>query len=85
MAEYKHDTFPSPPPEMETKFYYIGLPSKPVLIARTGTTPWKAPAGPEAYLTRKELRPVGNHPLQEVLEDNLALKLHVLLDSMKVK
>ena len=66
-------------------FYYAGLPSGPKLVARTGTTPWKAPDGPEAYRKIKELRPVGNHALKGVWEDNLAIKLHVLLDSMKVK
>jgi hypothetical protein len=30
-------------------------------------------------------RVAGNHALKEVWEDNLALKLHALLDSMKVK
>jgi hypothetical protein len=54
------------------------------LVARTGT-PWEAPTGPEAYPVRRELRIVGNHALQEVWEDDLALKLHALLDSMDVK
>src|SRR5579863_1305445 len=71
--------------EMEAKCYYAGLPSSPVLVARTGTTPWNEPTGPEAYLVYQELRPVGNHTLKEVWEDNLALKIHALLDSMKVK
>ncbi|KAK7447048.1 hypothetical protein VKT23_014258 [Stygiomarasmius scandens] len=78
-------TLPPPPSEKEAKFYYAGLPSGPVLVARTYTTPWKAPTGPEAYRVIKELRTVGNHALNEVWEDNLALKLHALLDSMKVK
>ncbi|KAH8111892.1 hypothetical protein DFH11DRAFT_1707064, partial [Phellopilus nigrolimitatus] len=69
---------------MEATFYYAGLPSRPLLVARTGT-PWEAPRGPEAYPVRKELRPVGNHPLADVWEDNLALKLHALLDSMDVE
>ncbi|KAK0458222.1 uncharacterized protein EV420DRAFT_1544249, partial [Desarmillaria tabescens] len=43
------------------------------------------PTGPEAYRNVKELRPVGNHALKEAWEGNLALKLHALLDSMKVK
>jgi hypothetical protein len=30
---------------MEAKFYYAGLPSAPLLVARTGTTSWKAPIG----------------------------------------
>ncbi len=79
-------TLPSTLSEMEeAKFYYAGLPSGPVLVARTGTTPWKAPTGPEAYPKRKELCAVGNHALKEVWEGNLTLKLHALLDSMKVK
>ncbi len=75
----------SPLSEIEAKFYYAGLPSTPVLVARTGTTPWKAPTGPEAYSKIKELRAVGNHALQDVWEGNLAPKLHALLDSMEVK
>ncbi|GBE84426.1 predicted protein [Sparassis crispa] len=78
-------TLPSPPSEMEAKFYYAGLPSAPVLVARTSTTRWEAPTGPEAYRKLKELRAVGNHALKEAWEGNLALKLHALLDSMKVK
>jgi hypothetical protein len=78
-------TLSSPLSEMEAKHYYGGLPSAPVLVARTSTTPWEEPTGPEAYRTVKELRPVGNHTLKEVWEGNLALKLHDLLDSMKVQ
>ncbi|KAH8111885.1 hypothetical protein DFH11DRAFT_1546184 [Phellopilus nigrolimitatus] len=74
----------SPPSQMEAEFYYAGLPSNPLLVARTGSA-WEAPRGPEAYPVRKELRPVGNHPLADVWEDNLALKLHALLDSMDVE
>ena len=65
--------------------YYHGLPSAPMLVARTGTTPWIDPPGPEAYLPYKELRPVGKHAVSAVWEDNLALRLHALLDSMQVK
>jgi hypothetical protein len=65
--------------------YYAGLPSTPALIARSSTTQWEAPRGPEAYSQRKKLRVVGNHPLKEVWEDNLAFKVHALMDSIKVK
>ncbi|KAK0218117.1 hypothetical protein IW262DRAFT_1117502 [Armillaria fumosa] len=85
MANKQETILPSPPSEKETKFYYSGLPSGPLLVARTVTTPWKAPTGPEAYRRIRDLRPVGNHALKEVWEGNLALKLHALLDSMKVK
>ena len=81
---------PSPPSEIpqsekEAKLYYVGLPSRPILVARSSTTLWKAPTGPEAYCKPKELRPVGNHAIKEVWEDNLAYKLHALLDSIEVK
>ena len=76
----------SPPSEMEAKFYYARLPSVPgpVLVARTSTTPWEEPDGPENW-TPKELRPVGAHALMEVWEDNLDSRLHSLLGSMTVK
>ena len=70
--------------ELEALTYYAGLPSRPVLVARSSKTLWKAPDGPEAYSVIRKLRPIGNHALKEVWEDNLALKIHALLDSMKV-
>ncbi|EIW76461.1 hypothetical protein CONPUDRAFT_63989, partial [Coniophora puteana RWD-64-598 SS2] len=76
---------PPPQSEMEAKCYYAGLPSSPILVARTGATQWKAPTGPEAYLERKELRAVGRHALKEIWEGGLALKIHAILDSMTVK
>ena len=79
---------PSPPSESEAIAYYIGLPSRPALVARTGAIPWKEPTGRWGYRERsliKELHPVGNHTITEVWEDNLALKIHTLLDSKKVK
>ncbi|KAE9397856.1 hypothetical protein BT96DRAFT_859655 [Gymnopus androsaceus JB14] len=78
-------TLPSPLSEKEAGLYYFGLPSRPVLVARSSTTPWEAPTGPGAFCQPKELHPVGNHALQEVWEDNLALKLHALLEVMQVK
>ncbi|KAH9986587.1 hypothetical protein BJV77DRAFT_965122 [Russula vinacea] len=82
-----HRTCPRAPPpsELEASFYYSGLPSGPVLVARTGATLWKAPTGPEAYRVIRELRAVGNHALKQVWEDDLALKLHAILNSMEVK
>ncbi|KAG8703591.1 hypothetical protein FRC08_002747 [Ceratobasidium sp. 394] len=75
---------PSPPSEKEAMFYYAGLPSGPPLVARTGIE-WEEPTGPEAYRVIRELRAVGNHALKKVWEDNLALKVHALLDSSEVK
>ncbi|KAG8733123.1 hypothetical protein FRC10_000413 [Ceratobasidium sp. 414] len=76
---------PSPPSELEASCYYYGLPSRPVLVARTGTTPWEGRTGPGRWQIPKELRAVGNHALKEVWEDNLAIQVHAILDSMKVK
>jgi hypothetical protein len=70
---------------MEATYFYAGLPSTPVLVARTSHTPWKAPTGPEAYRMVKELCAIGDHALEAVWEDKLAPRLHDLLDSMKVK
>ena len=68
----------------EAKFYYAGLPSGPVLVARTGSTPWEAPTGLEAYRKLKELRVVGDHEINDVWEDDLALKVHAILHAKGV-
>jgi hypothetical protein len=70
---------------MEARSYYYGLPSRPVLVARTGTTPWQPPTGPEAYLRPKELRTVFNHRLNQVWGGDLAHKVMAALDSREVK
>jgi len=77
----------TPPPPclspVEARHYYNGLPSKPLLIARTGA-PWYPPSGPEAYLRVKELRIPGQHELLDLWEDNIALRVHDILDRNKV-
>ena len=65
--------------ELEATQYYWGLHSNPRLIARTGG-PWDPPFGPEAYPKAKELRTPGGHKLLDVWEDDLALKVHNILD-----
>ena len=52
--------------ELEARSYYAGLPSKPVLVYRTSTTPWRQPIGDEVYRELKELRPVFNHKIATV-------------------
>ncbi|KAF8331414.1 uncharacterized protein EI90DRAFT_3016408 [Cantharellus anzutake] len=77
---------PSPPPrvsELEATQYYWGLHSNPWLIARTGG-PWYPPSGPEAYPRAKELRILGEHELFDVWEDDLALKVHNILNQNQV-
>lgn len=68
---------------MEAKFYYAGLPSEPVLVYRTGATPWKKPTGPEAYCVLKEPRPVSDHQIATVWDD-LGPKVPDYLDSLGV-
>jgi hypothetical protein len=50
----------------EAMWYYSGLPSNPLLVYRTGTTPWKQPTGPEAYRVLKEVKPVFGHEIVTV-------------------
>lgn len=71
--------------EMEARRYYAGLFSYPILVARTSTAPWEPPTGLEAYTIPKELRPVGDHALKRVWEDNLAFAIHSLLESQGVQ
>jgi hypothetical protein len=56
-----------------------------VLVARTGTTPYGAPTGPEAYPKLKELKIVGGHEIKELWEDDLAFKVHAILSENKVE
>ncbi|KAI6097141.1 hypothetical protein EV401DRAFT_2247385 [Pisolithus croceorrhizus] len=67
----------------EAKFYYAGLPSNPVLVYRTSTTPWKRPTGPEAYRELKEVKPVFSHKIVTVWAD-LGPKVCTCLDSLRV-
>ena len=66
-------------PPLEAKFYYTGLPSAPILVARTSTTPWEPPTGSEADYEPKELRGIGNHPLKDAWDDHLAPKVFCLV------
>ncbi|KII94566.1 hypothetical protein PLICRDRAFT_33367 [Plicaturopsis crispa FD-325 SS-3] len=62
---------PSPPfllPEREVVLYYAGLPSSPLLLARSGPTPW-ADTGrgvPGMWLTYRELRAVFDRDIHEL-------------------
>ncbi|CUS13211.1 unnamed protein product, partial [Tuber aestivum] len=77
---------PYPPiSSLEANLYYHGLYSRPVLVARSGTNPWKPPAGPPGYLPRKLLRTVGNHPLTEIWKDKIALQMDKILQSKEIK
>jgi len=76
-------TTPHPPSPVEAKYFYYGLPSRPLLVARSSTNVWSVQ--PEAYPTPKGLRPVGLHPLQEIWEATVGPAICDYLDSKKVK
>lgn len=83
-------TSPNLPPvsETEAKVWYYGLPSRPNLIARTGSVLFKLvpsyDAGFPGHPETKELRIVGEHKIQDVWESELARKIHALLDEKQV-
>ena len=73
------------PSDMEAKFYYHGLPSRPRLVARSSTTPWVVATGPWACSTSKELRPIGNHKgLKRAWQNHLPTQLFEVLDKHDV-
>jgi hypothetical protein len=61
-------TAPYPPSPVEARCFYYGIPSRPLLVARSSTNVWVEPTGPEAYLHPKESSPIGLHPLREIWE-----------------
>ncbi|GJJ12402.1 hypothetical protein Clacol_006644 [Clathrus columnatus] len=71
----------------ESKLYYLGLPSCPRLVARSSfpAVAWKQRVNCDGEIMLKELRVVGNHPLNNgVWEDNLAPSFFTLLKSEEV-
>ncbi|KAF8606534.1 hypothetical protein BDV93DRAFT_520820 [Ceratobasidium sp. AG-I] len=75
---------PPAPLSEEALFYYYGLPSSPQLVGRSGTTPWEAPSGFEAYHRPKVLGTVGRHAIKDIWEDRLSPELIKHLDLTKV-
>ncbi|PUU81851.1 hypothetical protein B9Z19DRAFT_970565 [Tuber borchii] len=71
--------------DIEAQLYYVGLPSRPILVARTGYDRWEMPTGPGAWLPHKELRTVGIHNLNEVWEERVAPAIHNTLESNRVE
>lgn len=53
------------PDGLEKRFYYHGLPSRPALVARTSTTPFRS----SYYMPGKELQPVGQHRIADLWND----------------
>ncbi len=75
----------SPPPlsDTEAKYYYVGLPSSPRLVARTSPTPWVLPTG-WGEPRDKQLGVVVNHKLNTIWEFDVAPKILACLDDMGV-
>ena len=60
--QVSYRVLPSPLSELEAKFYYAGLFSAPILVARSRTTPWEVPTGPDTYQKLQELLAAINKP-----------------------
>ena len=83
--DFTTSTTPAEPPylsETESRLYYYGL-SKARLIARTGSTPWEEPTGPEASWRAKEFGVAGSHEISKVW-DALAPKVLEILKKGQV-
>ncbi|EUC54593.1 hypothetical protein RSOL_057900, partial [Rhizoctonia solani AG-3 Rhs1AP] len=78
-------TLPSPLSAMEATYYYAGLDPPPILVARSSTTPWEPPSGPNAEWDFQELGPVRHKALSEAWEGGLPKEVIALLRSMDVK
>lgn len=75
---------PHAPSAEEALSYYVGLPSKPRLIYRTGQEKWCSPKGPGAYPRRKQLVPVFDHPMANAWNEELSRQIANILDKNQV-
>jgi hypothetical protein len=81
-----HDPDPDPHAvsNMEARFYYAGLHSRPTLLYRTGKEKWSPPRGPWAYHRLKELCEVFTHPIVQVWNHDLGWKVVNVMDAHSV-
>lgn len=63
------------PTEQERRLYYVGLPSSPRLVARSGTEPWTLRLDGWSCYVEKTLRPVGEHPIVGKWNDDFPTSL----------
>jgi hypothetical protein len=70
--------------EAEAQSYYEGLPSKPILLYRTGKEQWSPPRVPEAQRHLKVLCEVFSHPLVDFWNDDLGWKVVEVMDAHTV-
>ena len=76
---------PYPPSPVESYCYYYGIPSRPLLVARSSFDVWVEPTGPEAYLLPKESSPIGLHPLRDIWEATVGPAIVDYLGSKEVE
>ena len=76
---------PSPLSEEEARFYYAGLSSAPILVARSSITPWEVPTSPDTYQKLQELRAAFSKPFGRYWEADVSCKREALLDSVELK
>lgn len=55
------------PDKREREGYYCGLPSEPLLVARSSSERWVPPLGPDTRPKPKQLKNIGNHLLASLL------------------
>ncbi|KAF9010842.1 hypothetical protein BDQ17DRAFT_1387976 [Cyathus striatus] len=67
----------------EAQSYYVGLPSEPTLLYRTGKA-WSPPRGPEAQRRQKELCEVFKHPIANLWNNGLCWDVVDALDDHKI-
>ena len=78
------NTFPYPPSISEAKYYYYGIPSCPLLVARSSANVWVEPTGLESCHIPKESSPIGWHPLREIWETTVGPAIIGYLHSKRV-
>ncbi|KAM0441118.1 hypothetical protein ACHAPT_000423 [Fusarium lateritium] len=73
---------PVPPGPEEQGLYYVGLPSRPKLVARSSTDPWKYETD-GFWDIKKPLKPVSNHPILEPWNDSTSALRQGVLKSLQ--
>ncbi|VDB91560.1 unnamed protein product [Peniophora sp. CBMAI 1063] len=70
----------------EGRLHYYGLPSRPILVARTSTAVWEHPGDMRHRMREKKVAPLGAHPLLHLhWEDRIAPKIQTLIDEKNVQ
>ncbi|RSL74978.1 hypothetical protein CEP51_011297 [Fusarium floridanum] len=76
---------PGPPSEEEARGYYVGLPGKPRLVARSSSDmdPWTGPQTDLGWTLGKTLDPVGQHPIVALWNDSAGPLRRDILDALE--